>query len=105
MEWLSQPNPGHQLFTPSSTSSIAYNGASNGRSQDDEENAGPRRRIARRGTETFVAVGKEIRWADLAYLKNKLDKGKNGEGDEDDREGYAQGFRVCQCCRRWRNTC
>jgi nucleoporin NUP82 len=31
--------------------------------------SGPRRTIARRGTEVFVAVGKEIRWQDLVYLK------------------------------------
>lgn len=94
VEWLSQPHPGHQLFTPTPSSSIAYNGATNGRGRDDEETGGPRRKIARRGTEIFVAVGKEVRWADLAYLKNKLDREKTGERYEQDREGFAQGHRV-----------
>jgi len=98
LEWLSQPHPGYQLFTPSSTSSISYNGASNGKVGDDEDNAGSRRKIARRGTEIFVAVGKEIRWADLAYLKNKLDGEKNGDRDEENREGYTQGHRVRWPC-------
>lgn len=31
---------------------------------------GPRRTIAKRGSEIFVAVGKEIRWADLVYQKD-----------------------------------
>ncbi|OAA65751.1 hypothetical protein SPI_02538 [Niveomyces insectorum RCEF 264] len=31
---------------------------------------GPRRTIARRGTEIFVANGKEIRWTDLVTMKN-----------------------------------
>jgi len=101
VEYLSQPNPGHQLFTPGPTSSISYNGASHWKSQDDEENAGPKRKIARRGTEIFVAVGKEIRWADLTYLKNKLDKEKNGERDEEEREGYAQGYRVRYILPEW----
>ncbi|KAI1202657.1 hypothetical protein F5X97DRAFT_216649 [Nemania serpens] len=65
--WLSSPSPGYQLFAPN---------------PDDTQNipsyaavpasaAGPRRTIATRGTEVFIAVGKEIRWADLVYLKER----------------------------------
>ncbi|KAG6036878.1 hypothetical protein E4U41_005461 [Claviceps citrina] len=67
--WLSSINaPGHQLFAPSDepARSRALSPASGNQSLP-----GPRRTIARRGTEVFVAVGKEIRWADLAYLKDE----------------------------------
>lgn len=67
---------------------------------------GPRRTIARRGTEVFIAVGKEIRWADLVYLKEAWEgkqenqrsflKGRQSRyGDEsDEEEPTAQGYRV-----------
>lgn len=67
--WLSNNNaPGRQLFEPSAEAirSRALSPPSKTRST-----LGPRRTIARRGTEVFVAVGKEIRWADLAYLKDE----------------------------------
>ncbi|KAI9852256.1 MAG: hypothetical protein M1838_001298 [Thelocarpon superellum] len=60
--WLCRPSPGHELFAPPS---------SRGRpSALKAPAAGPRRTLARRGTEVFVAVGTQIRWADLASLKN-----------------------------------
>lgn len=67
--WLSDTNaPGRQLFEPSSETirSRTLSPPSKTRSI-----LGPRRTIARRGTEVFAAVGKEIRWADLAYLKDE----------------------------------
>ncbi|KHO00680.1 WD40 repeat-like-containing domain protein [Metarhizium album ARSEF 1941] len=67
--WLSNNKaPGRQLFEPSADAvrSRALSPPSRARSI-----LGPRRTIARRGTEVFVAVGKEIRWADLAYLKDE----------------------------------
>ncbi len=107
--WLSSPSPGHQLFTPTpdsaqnitSYASIAASSLS------------PRRIIASRGTEVFIAVGKEIRWADLVYLKERWqEKAAQGRGGvyikrEDSYEvgdsdiikdsienGCAEGFRV-----------
>ncbi|KAJ2986376.1 hypothetical protein NUW58_g5061 [Xylaria curta] len=106
--WLSSPSPGHQLFAPN---------------PDDTQNtpyapraglaAGPRRTIAIRGTQVFIAVGKEIRWADLVYLKEKWqEKAAQGRGgvrikressdevDDDDiikasvENGCAEGFRT-----------
>ncbi|TWU73547.1 hypothetical protein ED733_003874 [Metarhizium rileyi] len=67
--WLSNKNaPGRQLFDPPADDirSRALSPPSKARST-----LGPRRTIARRGTEVFVAVGREIRWADLAYLKDE----------------------------------
>lgn len=36
-----------------------------------EEYLGPNRTIAHRGSEVFVVVGKQIRWADLPSLKDE----------------------------------
>lgn len=65
--WLSKPAPGHSLFAASaedlrSSISSPFNSRKKPR-------PGPRRAIARRGTEVFVAVNREIRWGDLVYLK------------------------------------
>lgn len=63
--WLNEPSPGHKLFelTPEDNklpASLAFS---------RKAKPGPRRTIARRGTEVFVAVGKQIRWGNLAALK------------------------------------
>ncbi|KAK2593767.1 hypothetical protein QQS21_008528 [Conoideocrella luteorostrata] len=78
--WLSNSNtPGHQLFGPSAETirSRTLSPVSKNSSIP-----GPRRTIARRGTEVFAAVGKDIRWADLAYLKDewsaKQTRGRTG---------------------------
>lgn len=107
--WLSSPSPGHRLFTPNPED--AQNIPSYG--QIAASATGPRRTIAIRGTEVFIAVGKEIRWADLAYLKERYqekaaqDRGgayikREDASDVDDADiikesietGCAEGFRV-----------
>lgn len=101
--WLSKGSPGNNLFAPSTDVSRAslsspYSGKSNKRLA-----SGPRRTIARRGTEFFVANGREIRWGDLVYLKEMhTSKGasrvKREDSDDDDTvesiENRAAGFRV-----------
>ncbi|RMZ66373.1 nuclear pore complex an-nup82 [Pyrenophora seminiperda CCB06] len=62
-EWLSRPNPGYHLFAPTQTNSNRVVATRK------PEQPGPRRTIATRASEIFVAVGSEIRWADLANLK------------------------------------
>lgn len=62
-DWLSRPNPGYHLFASKHTDS---NGVAAKRPEP-----GPRRTIATRGSEIFVAVGNEIRWADLVNLKEE----------------------------------
>jgi nucleoporin NUP82 len=66
--WLSKNAPGNQLFEPSAESLRSRALSSPSRKK---QVPGPRRNIARRGTEAFVAVGKEIRWGDLVYLKEE----------------------------------
>jgi nucleoporin NUP82 len=76
--WLSSPSPGHQLFAPNTDD--AHNVPSY--PSIGANSQGPRRTIARRGTEVFIAVGKEIRWADLVYLKERWqEKSTQGRGD------------------------
>ncbi|RFU77046.1 hypothetical protein TARUN_5182 [Trichoderma arundinaceum] len=65
--WLSKNAPGNQLFEPSAESLRSRALSPSKKKQVP----GPRRTIARRGTEAFVAVGKEIRWGDLVYLKEE----------------------------------
>ncbi|KAF7891473.1 uncharacterized protein EAF02_001798 [Botrytis sinoallii] len=67
--WLSKPNPGHEIFTAKPTGIQTASGASYNPNEKKTNKPGPKRTIARRGTEIFIAVGKEIRWADLVYLK------------------------------------
>ena len=64
-EWLARPSPGYQLFAPKQTSG---NGAAAKR-----RDAGAHKTIAARASEVFVAVGHEIRWADLARVKEGIE--------------------------------
>ncbi|KAK8126068.1 nuclear pore complex protein An-Nup82 [Apiospora kogelbergensis] len=77
--WLSRPSPGHQIFAPSAGEPrpSAYTA-----SRSDINKTGPRRTIAQSGSQVFVAVGKEIRWADLIELKEKWqEKDVRGRSD------------------------
>lgn len=65
--WLSKPAPGHTLFAASADD--LKSSAFSPFSSKKKSRPGPRRTIARRGTQVFVAVGREIRWGDLVYLK------------------------------------
>ncbi|RDW65505.1 hypothetical protein BP5796_10197 [Coleophoma crateriformis] len=99
--WLSKPEPGFDLFTASSEDekhALSLNGKGTSK-------PGPRRTIAHRGTEVFIAVGKEIRWADLVYLKETWEdkqhaqkgqaRGKERESSQTEpRDGNAQGYRT-----------
>jgi nucleoporin NUP82 len=63
--WLNEPAPGHKLFVPSTDDAKQPNT----QLYSNRAKLGPRRTIARRGTEIFVAVGKQIRWGNLVHLK------------------------------------
>ncbi|OIW33806.1 hypothetical protein CONLIGDRAFT_652252 [Coniochaeta ligniaria NRRL 30616] len=64
--WLNEPAPGHKLFAPSTDDPTLPNP----QAFSNRTKLGPRRTIARRGTEVFVAVGKQIRWGNLVHLKD-----------------------------------
>jgi nucleoporin NUP82 len=91
--WLAKNAPGHRLFEPSADT-LRSRALSPPYSSKKKPIAGPRRTIARRGTEVFVAVGKEIRWGDVAYLKeewsSKHSKGRSGSAPGIKREDSTQ---------------
>jgi nucleoporin NUP82 len=96
--WLSKPNPGHEIFVPSSLGAD-HPSLSAGTGGKGAAKPGPRRTIAQRGTEVFVAVGREIRWADLVYLKEAWEDKQKGSGkgksrDSQYQDDHAQGYRV-----------
>jgi nucleoporin NUP82 len=103
-EWLSKPNPGHAIFS-NTTFAHTLPESLNGTNPTSKRAAkpGPRRTIVHRGTQVFVAVGKEIRWADLVYLKeawqhskkSKRYTGRQSEEESQFEEPHAQGYRVC----------
>lgn len=64
-DWLSRPSPGYHLFAPKQTNG---NGVA-----AKKKDFGPKKTIATRGSEIFVAVGNELRWADLVNLKEGIE--------------------------------
>lgn len=74
--WLSRPSPGFRVF--SSSQDISHSPKASGKfsplsangNKTKGEYLGPKRTIARRGTEIFVVVGNQIRWSDLCMLKD-----------------------------------
>ncbi|KAK4238579.1 hypothetical protein C8A03DRAFT_14981 [Achaetomium macrosporum] len=74
--WLNEPSPGHKLFAQSSEDVRFTTPLAHGK----KPKPGPRRTIARRGTEVFVAVGKQIRWGDLVYLKESWETKQTRSG-------------------------
>ncbi|KAL2017313.1 hypothetical protein VTK56DRAFT_2336 [Thermocarpiscus australiensis] len=88
--WLNEPAPGHKLFEPSdddvkTPASLPYG---------KTPKPWPRRTIARRGTEVFVAVGKQIRWGDLAHLKETWEakQARSGAGTRVKKEDSDDSF-------------
>ncbi|TDZ87597.1 Nucleoporin NUP82 [Colletotrichum sidae] len=88
--WLSH-GPGRSLFAPQSDSQAL---SASSPYPKKKKTIGPRRTIARRGTEVFVAVGKELRWGDLAYLKENWSTkhGHRRMGSRVKREDSTQSF-------------
>ena len=90
--WLSRPSPGYSLFTPTPESKPTVQAT---------ETKGPLRTLAYRGSEIFVAVGKELRWSDLNLVKETWEEQK----DEQNKSGGSQTcYRVSTdsiCARLW----
>ena len=86
--WLSTDSTdGRGLFSPSAASArktaLAASTASPhpsvyGSPKKQAYIPGPKRTIARRGTEVFVANGREIRWADLVTMKDAWEATQDG---------------------------
>lgn len=90
--WLSRPSAGFDVFQPSANAKPPqYLG------RQQQKYRGPQRTIAHRGREVFVAVGNELRWADLEVLRDAGEDGRSRydpvrDAGEDDEKLY----RVCQ---------
>ncbi|KAJ5329702.1 hypothetical protein N7452_010092 [Penicillium brevicompactum] len=81
--WLCRPSPGAKFLSSNSTQTPAQ------KQQDGKPPAnGPTRTIAKRGNEVFAVVDNEIRWSNLARLKDqwahhaKQKKGPTGQREE-----------------------
>ncbi|KAF7536104.1 hypothetical protein G7054_g4833 [Neopestalotiopsis clavispora] len=67
--WLDKPAPGSNLFAPAKVDSKTSPFTSK-----TKPKPGPTRTIAQSGSQVFVAVGKEVRWADLIDLKERWEE-------------------------------
>jgi nucleoporin NUP82 len=93
--WLSRPAPGASLFSSTAkdkpTSGHSRN-RSDGGAQNDASYHGPLKTLARRGTEVFVVVNNQIRWAKLTALKEQWQEGvrrnRRDETNGDKRDSY-----------------
>ena len=80
--WLSRPSPGFDLFSAQENTRSTEKSSDGTTTRSDFP--GPRRTIARRGTEVFVVVGNTIRWADLSTYKEEW------EQKDQERKGYSK---------------
>ena len=102
--WLSNPSLGHEIFTASATDAQATPVKFSNGTAKKIDKPGPKRTIAHRGSEVFVAVGKEIRWADLVIVKERHENQLNKKFRQSDRfdafsddgstEDGSEGYRV-----------
>ncbi|OAL72312.1 hypothetical protein A7D00_3310 [Trichophyton violaceum] len=85
--WLSRPSAGVDLFCPKAKdkSSSSIRNAQKA-IQEPTKDPRPVRTLARRGTEVFTVVDDQIRWADLARLKDEWRKGVKQKREEPSEE-------------------
>lgn len=95
--WLCRPSPGASLFASSSAKSPAQEPQ---KAPKATGVSGATRTIAKRGTEVFVVVDNEIRWSDLARLKDQWQqqsrqkKGPTGLSKENVDDSEVPSYRV-----------
>lgn len=80
-DWLGTGTPGFRLFQ--------QNNIAKSKRSPEVQYEGAQRKIARRGTELFVAVGNELRWSEVGLLKDTADDVRRGA-----QQGEATGYRV-----------
>jgi nucleoporin NUP82 len=78
LPFLAKPSTGWDLFSKPPEKPTSYPLVSE--ANDDAPTVGPRRAIASRGTEIFVARGNEVRVADLQDLKARQPAQQSVEG-------------------------
>ena len=96
--WLSRPSPGARIFsdpsTQSPTSPSKRNPQAPSNSSEPSSFYSPKRVIAQRGTEIFVAVGNKIRWADLATVKDNWEDSIYNRKKQDENEDSPACYRT-----------
>ncbi|KAM5439514.1 hypothetical protein MferCBS31731_004614 [Microsporum ferrugineum] len=83
--WLSRPSPGVNLFCPDAKDKSSSIRDAQKIINDATQEPRPVRTLARRGTEVFTVVDNQIRWADLARLKDEWRKGVKQKREESGR--------------------
>ena len=94
--WLCRPSPGADLFTSASTKGSAQD-LQNGKER--VTTSASTRTIAQRGNEVFVVIDNEIRWSNLARLKDQWvshqqRKGFAGQSKEAESDVEIPSYRV-----------
>jgi len=85
--WLSRPSPGFDVFTTKNEAHPNGSFKPSKPSKHADFNT-PSKTIAYRGTEIFVAIDNEIRWSDLAWLKELEDDRVKGNKLISEKQSY-----------------
>ncbi|KAL8998675.1 MAG: hypothetical protein Q9169_002336 [Polycauliona sp. 2 TL-2023] len=89
--WLSRPSPGFDLFSSGNKRAHSRSNSVN----KEQDYLGPRRTIAHRGSEVFVVVDNQIRWADLSIIKYDWDSSqKRSKGRENNNAAAKQNYKL-----------
>lgn len=90
--WLCRPSPGASLFA----SDLNKSPAQDLQNQSPTAETGATRTIAKRGNEVFAVIDNEIRWANLARLKDQWQQQARQKTAKDQTNGAsAPSYRVC----------
>lgn len=95
--WLCRPSPGASLFASAAVTNPAQDLQKGGKASDI---SGATRTIAKRGNEVFAVVDNEIRWSNLARLKDqwhqqaRRKKGSATQAEEQMKDTRTPSYRV-----------
>ncbi|KAJ5387111.1 hypothetical protein N7509_009652 [Penicillium cosmopolitanum] len=102
--WLCRPSPGASLFTSNSLATPAQDTQPTPKSATA---SGATRTIAKRGNEVFAVIENEIRWSNLARVKDQWQqqarqkKTSTGQTKDPAKDGEIPSYRLTRC-RFWR---
>ncbi|RMZ89876.1 hypothetical protein DV736_g2886, partial [Chaetothyriales sp. CBS 134916] len=89
--WLSKPSPGASIFSdPFASTPPSPFKRQTSSSSDSTEYHGPKQLIAHRGAEIFAAVGNQLRWADLAKVKDNWEEQLQAQAGKSDDSAKVQ---------------
>jgi nucleoporin NUP82 len=101
--WLCRPSPGASLFTSNADKSPAQELQDKAKPSADR---GATRTIAKRGNEIFAVVDNEIRWSNLARLKDQWQQQARKKKTKDQTNAASPpSYRVCQSLSIFHCSC